>query len=129
MERGQEGGPGPPGATPGREDWAGMRRWVSHLQLGVPRRGRGGGSRGAGRWKDPPRQQLTWELLQPPNPLGSWSRCLLAPPQPMLRRSGSLSPCAGGDSDFLPSRCRREERGPRVPTALPEEGKPRESSD
>lgn len=59
------------------------------------------------------------------SPLG---RCPVVSPQPFLGGSSRQSTCAGGDHDFLPSRCRREEKGPRVPTDLPEEGRLRKIS-
>lgn len=59
------------------------------------------------------------------SPLG---HCPLVSPQPFLRGSGSQSTRAGGDHDFLPSRWRREEKGPHVRTDLSEEGKLRKIS-
>lgn len=79
MEGGEGTGAGPrsPGVTrgcPGEGGvWAGLRRWVSTGDTSrlVALAGNGGDSRGVGCWKGPPKQQLTWELLQPPEPPGS----------------------------------------------------------
>lgn len=94
--------------------------------------GDGGGTArvwGAGRVA--PKQQLTWELLQPPNPSGApwaWGSLPAGTPTARPEGLGQPVPSCGGERDFLPSRCRRKERGPCILTALPDEGKLRKSS-
>lgn len=72
-----------------------------------------------------PKQHLTWELLQPSNSSGAPGTLGSLSPQPTPRGSHCLSLRAHGD--FLSSRCWGENSDPCVLTALPGEGKPRES--